>query len=267
MSTFLDTKHRLINLSEQAVPPTPSSTNGTIFLSSVTGNISIKKDTGANRDLEDHNDSSTYVANEHINHTSILIQGAANSGINVDAGTTAVDLTAGTKQLALNVNNLSTAVAIDPATDTIAIYDTSTASTVKATIQDILDSASVGSTNGFYNESNGESSMTSTTLAQKLRLTFTAEAADYEIWYSAEISSDLANITVTVQLEEDDTTIIALHDHKAATGSPGFYGFSGHVKRTLTAASHNFDIDYNSSQNAKTVRIRRARIFAQKVTT
>jgi hypothetical protein len=50
---LLDTKHRLIKVDEQIVPPTPDTTYGTIYLSSITGNLSIKKDTGAIVDLEE----------------------------------------------------------------------------------------------------------------------------------------------------------------------------------------------------------------------
>lgn len=158
-NTKLDTKHRLLKVSEQPVPATPATANGTLYLSSITGDLSIVKDTGAIVNLEEDNNTTDHTllsnigstthaqidthvgtGDIHVPHTTVLIQGSANSGLNVDAGTTAVDLTAGTKQLTLDINNLATAAAIDPATDLIAIYDSSATSTGNETIQNIIDS-------------------------------------------------------------------------------------------------------------------------------
>jgi hypothetical protein len=145
MATFLNTKHRIFTLSEQSAPSIPLTGYGSIFLSSITGDLSIVKDNGAVIDLEDHDALTNYVSNEHIDHTSVLFQGAANSGLNIDAGISAIDLTAGTKQITMAVNNLATAAAIDPITDLIALYDTSTTSTVNDTIQNVLNSGIVSS--------------------------------------------------------------------------------------------------------------------------
>ena len=65
----------------------------------------------------------------------------------------------------------------------------------------------------FYEESDGNSSTTGTGLTQKVKLTFTAEAADYLISYSAEGFSADSGTRVEMQLEQDDTTTLASVDN------------------------------------------------------
>ena len=118
----------------------------------------------------------------------------------------------------------------------------------------------------FSAESNDDSSTTGTGFVQKLKLTFTAEAANYIITYSAEIRSSDSGTKVLARMQEDDTTTHAesevIPDSDELTG----YGsFSGFKLVTLTAASHDFDIDFASSQAGQTVNIRRARLVAMKV--
>ena len=125
----------------------------------------------------------------------------------------------------------------------------------------------VGAIPTFSAASDGDSSTTGEGFTEKVKLTFTAEAADYLIFYSAEIRTSDSSTLVEAQLEQDDTTQLAFVDYTPDRGIKIGYGpFSGVVRVTLTAASHDFDIDFSSSISGKTVNIRRARIHAMKVT-
>jgi hypothetical protein len=203
----------------------------------------------------------------HVDHTAVLLQAAANSGLNVDAGTTAVALTAATRQLTMNINNLITDTTLDNLNDFIAFYDTNGLATKKITPQNLIDSVDIDQVAANYVTSDGEVTSSSNAFALKVSLAFTAEATTYIIFYSAEIASDSNNVKVIIQLEEDNTTVIASVDPTANSGSAGFAVFSGYDVRTLTAGAHTYDMDYRSSTANKTVRVRRARIFAMKFTT
>ena len=68
-------------------------------------------------------------------------------------------------------------------------------------------------------------------------------------------------------MQLDNTTTFAEVDENPDTGTGVGYGsFSGVVRLTLTAGSRSFDMDFNTSQDSKTVNIRRARITAMEVT-
>ncbi len=118
----------------------------------------------------------------------------------------------------------------------------------------------------FSNSSEGTSSTTGTSFTQKLRLTFTANASDYLIqWYCEGRSTD-SGTRVEIRVDEDDTTTLASVDYQPDTGSSEGYGPNGGlVVRTLSAASHDFDLDFSSSQGGKEVRVRRARITATEI--
>lgn len=54
--------------------------------------------------LVDHDLLTNYVANEHVDHTAVFLQGTVNtSGIRINGLTSAVDLTAGTKQITVDI--------------------------------------------------------------------------------------------------------------------------------------------------------------------
>ncbi len=115
--------------------------------------------------------------------------------------------------------------------------------------------------------SDGETTTQSTVFVPKLKLTFTpSEASDWKITFCADVAQDTANRDVNYQFQEDDTTVL-----NGGTIQPdpnnggGYISISSTVKRTLTAASHDFDIDFSSSNAAHTAKIRNARIIAEKV--
>ena len=114
--------------------------------------------------------------------------------------------------------------------------------------------------------SEGNSSTTGTSFVQKVKLTFTALASDYLISWYAEVNSTDSGTRVEVQVEQDDTTVLATTDWNPDESSGTGYGpQSGLAIVTLTAASHDFDIDFSSSQGGNSVQIRRARIVATQI--
>lgn len=122
-------------------------------------------------------------------------------------------------------------------------------------------SSGVGQPQISYNSSSSESSTTSTSWTQKVRLTFTANAADYLIQWYAEVKSSSVLADAKFQIQEDDTTT---HGY-AEWDRTGWFPVSGFVKTTLTATSHNFDIDYATSNSSKSISIRNARISAMEL--
>jgi len=106
------------------------------------------------------------------------------------------------------------------------------------------------------------STTTSTTYQQKLRLsTGPIEAGTYRVgWmYDWQITSTNSNFDGRVQL--NDTTLLMAHLEEAQDSATGQrHQVSGFAYVTLTAATHNIDIDYRTSNAAATARIQNARL-------
>ena len=116
----------------------------------------------------------------------------------------------------------------------------------------------------FKNRNGGDLSTTGTGFLEAVKLTFTAEAADYLIWYSAELRSTHSQARVNVKVEVDGATILA-ENNEIPNPLDGYGTFSGCEVVTLTAASHDIAIDFSSSQIGKDVHVRRASLVAMKV--
>jgi hypothetical protein len=102
----------------------------------------------------DHDSLSNYVANEHVDHTSVSITTATNSGL---AGGGNI---ASTRSLELDLGNLASAGAIDSTTDLLSIYDSSTGNTVTATIDTIISAAGGGIGSAYATITDGSTSAT-----------------------------------------------------------------------------------------------------------
>jgi len=120
-----------------------------------------------------------------------------------------------------------------------------------------------------------DDSVTNSTLVgiyvEKLKCTFTAEAADYFVEFSAEGKANGTNVNVGVKFELDDTTIINDQIYEpSGSGSSGTYGpMMGFKKITLAAGSHDLDLDIimvTTGPGTKSIDVRRARIRIFKVT-
>ena len=125
-----------------------------------------------------------------------------------------------------------------------------------------------------YAESEAENSRTGTSWKNKLALTFTADAADYLIGWSAEVRSveKKTRPETRVQLDDTDTLHEISYDVAGSSSSSDSGGddvswrtVSGFKKKTLSAGSRTFDFDYATSKNGKEVRIRRVRMYAMKL--
>jgi hypothetical protein len=120
-----------------------------------------------------------------------------------------------------------------------------------------------GSTSVYYNASESEDSRTSTSYAQKVRLTFTAESAAYIIEWSAELKSTDDDATAKVRVRRDD--IETLSEVQMSSEDSGWMPFAGLVRLSLSAGSRNIDIDWATGHSGKSVLIRRARLKAYRV--
>lgn len=202
-------------------------------------------------------DPSNYVDNDtiytHPNHTGQVTS--------TGDGAQLVDKTAISDQ---------TAVAVDGA-DYILIGDTSDADNLKkVTAQDIANLGSGGSFGSEYHyaESEAESSTTSATYQEKLKLTTgSLPAGDYLIKWCAEVRTTDEDMNYRCQV--DDSTIVNEAEHSLGSkGAEGTYDYyvtvGGFRELTLGAGVHTVDIDYNDSSGG-TAFIRRARITVWRI--
>jgi len=116
-----------------------------------------------------------------------------------------------------------------------------------------------------YAESEGESSTTSDTYQQKLRLTTsTVPAGTYRIGWAFAHSSSTDKLDCGFKIELDDTTVLSepTPNMKGKSADGSYYGMSGFKHTSLTNASHTIDIDYiaNLDAQAGTTYIKQARI-------
>jgi hypothetical protein len=116
-----------------------------------------------------------------------------------------------------------------------------------------------------YAESESESSTTSNTYQQKLRLTTsTVPAGTYRIGWSFAHASTTDKLDCGFKIELDDTTVLSepIPNMKGKSAGGSYYGMSGFKHTSLTNASHTIDIDYIANLNleAGTTYIKQARI-------
>ena len=117
-------------------------------------------------------------------------------------------------------------------------------------------------------ESLAESSTTSLTYIQKLRLTTTSlPAGDYMVQWSFEYSQQSNTEACESRIQVDDTTILGEY-----AGAPnisyaqgGYYPAGGFAITTLTAGIHTIDVDYASSASNKSAYIKNVRLSIWRV--
>lgn len=114
-------------------------------------------------------------------------------------------------------------------------------------------------------ESLGESTTSSTTYVQKLRLTTSSlPAGDYIIQWSADWAGLSEDKVVAARIQQDDTTDLSetVMKIKGSDGNGPYVSLAGHAIRTLSGV-HTFDIDHKDiSADSK---IRNARLTLWRV--
>ena len=117
--------------------------------------------------------------------------------------------------------------------------------------------------------SDTEASTTGTTYIQKLRHTFTPPAAgDYEIEWSCMVSASATKVPMITRLQVDDTDTYdeGGEDLAGDVYSDGIYVHrTGKFVASLSAASHDIDLDFKSGKIGKTVYIKLAKITHRRV--
>lgn len=120
-----------------------------------------------------------------------------------------------------------------------------------------------------YSSSDGASTTTSATYQQKLKMTTASlPAGDYLINWMAEVgSSDDSEACITRVQVDDTTTIFGDHYSYCPAEGQNLYTnvITGTYKATLTAASHQIDIDYRTENAGDTAYIRNARIWLRRL--
>ena len=117
-----------------------------------------------------------------------------------------------------------------------------------------------------YAESEGESTTTESTYQTKLRMTFTPTyTADYLLKWSYEVGSASANKTFETEVDRNSGTLLSELQQTISSNASYSIINSGIEKIALTAGvQQTFDILYKVI-DAQTLKIRRARMFIEKV--
>ena len=114
----------------------------------------------------------------------------------------------------------------------------------------------------YYEEADSESSTTSTSYQQKLRLSVSnISAGTYKLKWDAEGRNSSAAINMRLQ-QDDSTTHGEIRIYYQ--GSTDYKTFAGLKELDLSAGSYTFDLDYNQTGGG-TAYIRRARILLIKI--
>jgi len=121
--------------------------------------------------------------------------------------------------------------------------------------------------NEFETSSETESTTTSTSWQQKLRLELTdLTAGKYRIDWYYEWAYSNGNFQFRSRIQIDDNDTYMEQEVRPTPASTDKYrDSSGFAYMNLTGGDHDIDLDYCSSKNGKTAYIRRARISARRV--
>lgn len=116
-------------------------------------------------------------------------------------------------------------------------------------------------------DSEGESTNATTGYVQKLKSTHTYTVGDYKIGWNFELTSDSTGKSVDAQIQLDDSIDLGNTTKDINNIADAYQDASGFRKVTLTAGSHEIDIDFrvNPNTSGATAKIRRARIVVYKL--
>ncbi len=156
------------------------------------------------------------------------------------------------------INLLSDSTAVENA-DLLMIEDSSDGfAKKKVTVVDFLPESPIFGTQFQQTKDDTESSTTSTTFQQKLRMTTTSlPSGSYRIGFYLETRQSNSADAVEWQVELNDTTILATAEQEPDDPND-LFSYGGHDYRTLSGVN-TIDIDWRQ-QRGSTAYIRRARL-------
>lgn len=154
-------------------------------------------------------------------------------------------------------------------TDSIPLARVITSSgTITSIIDDrtFLVSGMVASIDVESASSEGESQTTSLTYVQKVRLDLNVPSTDfYTIMWSCGATIDDETMSVDVRVEIDDTTLVDEFQYipkkRLSSANPSYPNFAGVSRISLTSGTHTIDLDFKTTDSARSVAIRRARVI------
>ncbi len=175
-------------------------------------------------------------------------------------------------QLAARTKLNDAKVSADGSIDTHSDVDTTTSAPTVGQVLEwngsdwipVTPSAGVFGTEFSSSENNAEDATTSTTFVETLTLTTASiPSGDYYIeWYVEYSTATNGNCLVQIQL--DDTTTLGSVEERSQSQS-AFETIAGFAIVTLTAAIHDIDMDFASSNGSKTATVRRRRLRIHRV--
>jgi hypothetical protein len=114
-----------------------------------------------------------------------------------------------------------------------------------------------------YAEDNSESSTSSTSYIQKLRLTTdSVPAGDYRVGWSMDAKTSNKNKTVEFKIEVDDTTVL----DEDSTDLNNYTHHSGFDKITLASGVHTIDVDMKRTDSPASCYVRNVRLEFWRIT-
>jgi hypothetical protein len=133
------------------------------------------------------------------------------------------------------------------------------------TLTDLLAGGGGGVFGSSYSFGSSEpsSSTSSNTYQQKLKLTAATAAGTYVVFWQALMTTSSANKNFQARIQVDDSTTLMEVQSRVAVAGQDFV-FSGVSQVTLTAANHDFDIDYSSTV-ASSTSMEKARIVIWRI--
>jgi hypothetical protein len=117
----------------------------------------------------------------------------------------------------------------------------------------------------FFAESAAQSSTTSSTFQQKLRLTASVVTGTYKLEWYYEFNNSSVSSNFLAQIQENDSVTLMSHTQEVQDGASNQTNQAhGFAIRSLTGGTYNFDLDY-AAVSSNTSRIQNARLFLQRL--
>jgi len=184
------------------------STGSAAFLTVGTGLTLSGTTLSSNDSAINHDNLTGFVANEHINHTSVTI--TAGSGLSYSTGGTDISASA---TIDLDVNSLTTQTVVDTAADFIAMFDASATAMVKVSVDAFVGEA-LGDGHWYRSSTQALSAATEATIVYNAaeydaleKGTFSLSTGEYTVGSAATRIWVTAKVTTTAQDDDESLEI------------------------------------------------------------